>query len=113
MLCGHLCGGLPLDRFDPAINAYHLLECIKSLIILQVSAPLCVERMNEKTAFLCCKSKTNIARHIRVAHSEQMYSKNIVEYSIKTWENSVLTSKSLNIQNYPWSLNTQWSENNV
>ena len=65
------------------------------------------ERLNEKTAFLCCKSKTNLT------HSEQMYSKNIVEYSIKTWENSVLTSKSLNIQNYPRSLGTQWSENNV
>ena len=52
-------------------------------------------------------------QHRCVAHSKQMYSKNIVEYSIKTWENSVLTSKSLNIQNYPWSLGTQWSENNV
>ena len=67
-----------------------------------------VERMNEKTAFLCCKSKTNLTRH-----SEQMYSENIVEYSIKTWENSVLTSKSLNMQNYPRCLGTQWSENNV
>ena len=38
-------------------------------------------------------------------HSKQMYSKNIVD---KTWENSVLTSKSLNIQNYPQqSLGTQ------
>ena len=46
VLCGHLCGSLSLDRFDPAINAYHLLECLKSLVILQVSAPLFVSFSN-------------------------------------------------------------------